>query len=44
MDKNLIAAVIGYHRCGATIEEIIGATGLDAETIKFIIKKHLPCT
>lgn len=42
MDKNLIAAVIGYHRCGATIEEIIGATGLDAETIKFIIKKHLP--
>jgi hypothetical protein len=45
MDKYLIAAIKGYWRMGATIEEIIGVTGLKYWELEYLFsefqKDHL---
>ena len=38
--KELHAAIIGFHLCGATMLEMIGATLLPAEEIEKILRDY----
>lgn len=40
MNKDLKAAIIGYWRSGATIEEIIGITGLLYREVVAVIEEY----
>lgn len=41
MDEYAISAIIGFYRCGATLEQISEVTGHSTEAIKQVVINYL---